>query len=294
MKYLFSALTIITFLLAGCSGGSKTTSIIDNGTVAYNNGDFAAALESFEKVIASYAKEGNEAECPVYDDAGLAAWKSGNKEKGLEYLEIAQSYGTAGPEAYATLAGHYREIDNLSKEIDALAVLDEKYFDSEPARQYRKRLFEVYIESENWEPALITWSNLGAEKETDPELLESYLLLNKELGNKDVVDGTAEKLLALDPENIMALEWLGEKYYWLAENSYKAEMEAYEKNRTNKQYNQLLKAFETVSANFKTSLTYFKKLYKLDPSGEYATFLSNIYARLDDKEKAEYYKGLIK
>jgi hypothetical protein len=92
----------------------------------------------------------------------------------------------------------------------------------------------------------------------------------------------------------MALEWLAEKYYWLAENSYKAEMEAYEKNRTNKQYNQLLKAFETVSANFKTSLTYFKKLYDLDPSGEYATFLSNIYARLDDKEKAEYYKRLIK
>jgi tetratricopeptide (TPR) repeat protein len=294
MKYLLLLITIITFLMAGCSGGSKTTTQIENGTAAYFEGDYTSALQSFEKVIATFEKNGNPEECPVYDDAGLTALLLGDQEKGIEYLETANLYGTAGPEAYAALADHYREIDNLSKEIDALAKLDEIYFESEVAKEYRKRLFEVYIESENWEPALITWGNLGPGKEADAELLEDYLVLNQGTAKNDVADKTAESLLGLEPDNVMALEWLAEKYYWLAENRYQAEMEAYENNRTNKQYNQLLKAFETVTANFKASLTYFKKLYDLDPSSEYATFLSNIYARLDDKKMAEYYKSLIK
>ncbi len=294
MKHLLLALAILIMITAGCSSGSKTTTIIQNGTVAYNNENYEKALESFEKVIASYEKEGNPQECPVYDDAGLAAIRLGMPEKGIGYLELSQIYQTAGPDAYMALSEYYRAKDNLSKEIDALAALEEKYPESDQAKQYRKRLFEVYVESENWQPALETWSKLGPMKNTDPELLENYLLLNKELGNKDEADDAAEKLLSTDQENIPALEWLAEKYYWKAENRYQSEMEAYENNKTNRQYKKLLEAFETVSADFKTALNYFKKLYNLNPSGDYARYLSNIYARLDDKQKAEYYKSLIK
>lgn len=294
MKYLLPAIAILIMIIAGCSGGSKTTTMIENGTAAYNNGNYEKALESFEEVIASYEKEGNPQECPVYDDAGLAAIKLGMVEKGIGYLELSQTYRTAGPDAYVALSEYYRARDNLSKEIDALAALEEKYPGSDPAKQYRKRLFEVYVESENWQPALAAWGKLGPEKNTDPRLLENYLLLNTELGNKGQADETAEKLLSVDPDNIPALEWLAEKYYWKAENRYQAEMEAYENNKTNRQYKKLLEAFETVSTDFRTSLNYFKKLYTLSPSGDYARYLSNIYARLDDKEKAEYYKGLIK
>jgi tetratricopeptide (TPR) repeat protein len=85
------------------------------------------------------------------------------------------------------------------------------------------------------------------------------------------------------------MKWFGEKYFWLAENRYQAEMEAYEKKRTNSQYAKLLEAFKIVTRDFKTSLGYFTRLYKLYPKPEYARYLGNIYTRLDDKEKAKYY-----
>jgi len=85
------------------------------------------------------------------------------------------------------------------------------------------------------------------------------------------------------------LDWTAKKYFWKAENRYQDELKAYEKNKTNKQYNKLLKALDIVSADFKTSLDYFKKFYTIDPNPGTAKYLGNIYNRLDDKKKADYY-----
>jgi hypothetical protein len=75
----------------------------------------------------------------------------------------------------------------------------------------------------------------------------------------------------------------------MAEDSYQKEMRAYEKNKTTRQYRQLLKALEVINANFKTSRDYFERLYKLNPDPRYATFLGNIYTRFDNKKQANYY-----
>ena len=107
--------------------------------------------------------------------------------------------------------------------------------------------------------------------------------------NDSVCDLVATGLLELDDQNFMALEWTAKKYFWQAENRYQAELEAYDNNKTNKQYNQLLRALDMVSADFKKSLGYFKTLYDLDPDPKTAKYLGNIYNRLDDKEKAEFY-----
>ena len=66
-------------------------------------------------------------------------------------------------------------------------------------------------------------------------------------------------------------------------------MKAYKAKRTNSQYSRLLKALEQVYPDFRKSRDYYLKLYKIDPKKEYANYLGNIFTRLDDKEKAEYY-----
>ena len=71
-------------------------------------------------------------------------------------------------------------------------------------------------------------------------------------------------------------------------------MKAYDNHKTNKQYRILLKALDVVTADFKKSLTYFKKLYSIEPTAENANYLSHIYGRLSDKKKEVYYKGLAK
>jgi hypothetical protein len=44
-----------------------------------------------------------------------------------------------------------------------------------------------------------------------------------------------------------------------------------------------------VTAEFKLALTYFDKLYAVNPSPDYAKYIGDIYNRLDDKKKADYY-----
>ena len=100
--------------------------------------------------------------------------------------------------------------------------------------------------------------------------------------------------LSLEDTNVLAMEWEAMRLYNKAENRYQSEMKAYENKKTTSQYNKLLKAFEGVTADFKSSLKYFKELYEINPSKKYASYLANIYARLDDKQKAEYYKSLSK
>jgi tetratricopeptide (TPR) repeat protein len=115
------------------------------------------------------------------------------------------------------------------------------------------------------------------------------LLHSKQLENDEELIKVSNELLALNPDNTDALFFLGKHFFWKAENRYQSEMEAYEKNRTNRQYAQLLRAFETLNADFRKSLDYFLRLYKINPQPRYARFIGNIYLRFEDKGKADFY-----
>jgi hypothetical protein len=68
-------------------------------------------------------------------------------------------------------------------------------------------------------------------------------------------------------------------------------MEAYDKNKTNKQYKRLLEELKVVTTEFKDAKSKYENLYRLNPKPSYAQYLSNIYVRLNDKEKADYYRS---
>jgi tetratricopeptide (TPR) repeat protein len=256
--------------------------------LAYVNSDYQNALTAYEKII-DIQKAKNHVDGAICLNAGICAWEVKEYRKCIDYLELAKQTSSSNSKSLSTLAKAYKEIDNLSREINYLEEYLSAYPDGDEVNQVRIQLFEAYVDSQNWDLAHKLWSNLPSEGQKDKKLLVGYLLVNNKLGFDDQRDKIAAQLLKMDKNSIDALEVLAEKYFWLAENSYQKEMEAYSKNKTNKQYSQLLKALETINENLKTSRDYFERLYKLDPKPKYATFLGNIYTRFENTEKADFY-----
>ena len=276
---------IIIALLQSCA----TKKLADAGISAYQAGNYDAALESLEQVIEKRESSGKKAEAEVYLKAGMAAIELEQTDIAREYLESAEDLEYSSPELYISLSEVYKTIDNLSKEITALENYHEKYPQSEKINYITVRLFETYVESENWELGVDLWPEIEEQAQNNIDLLTGYLIVNKNLENEEVSESLAEKILQQEPNNTEALEWYAKKYFWQAENLYVKEMKAYRNNRTTSQYKKLLKAWDKVWPDFRKARDYFLKLYKLEPKPEYAKFLGNIYTRMDKKEKAAYY-----
>lgn len=283
---LLSAL--IFMVLNACSGG-RYVQLSQMGDQAYQDGNYVHAYEYAEQVITGREEKGKNASGNIYALAGKSAWELGNYNKSLEYLEQARRMDYSDEIMYVCLSAGYRRIDNLSKEINALEFYVQTYPGGKDIGMMRARLFESCLESENFALADSLWPLLDDSYKEDVSMLGIYFQINRIRKNEPACDTLAREILDRDPDNEEAMKWFGEKYFWQAENRYQAEMEAYEKRKTNSQYAKLLEAFKTVTRDFKTSLNYFSKLYKLSPKPEYARYLGNIYTRLDDEEKAKYY-----
>ncbi|OYT12842.1 MAG: hypothetical protein B6I19_08235 [Bacteroidetes bacterium 4572_114] len=287
LPYLF-----IIALFLGCSSGKQLTQIQESAHTSFDAGNYAEALSQYESIIANYESLGKSTECQVYTQAGISALNLDQTNKALDYLKKATYTPFADENTYAAMAGAYRNIDNLSLEIEALEDYVKKYPDGTDAMQMKIRLFETYVESENWDLAFGLWPEIEPQVKVEIKQIENYYKVNEALGNLDKVEGLADQLLEMNDENVIGLEFMAKKYYNIAENRYNAEMEAYEKKKTRKQYAKLLKALDVVTENFKISLGYFETLYKLNPLPAYANYMGNIYVRFNDQEKADYYHNL--
>lgn len=281
---------VIILLIQSCASSLSTTKFSESGEADYKAGNYEAVLKSLEPVIEEAESNGKKAKAPEYVVAGKAALELKQDDKARKYLESAKGLGYSSPDMYESLAKVYKSIDNLSKEITALEMYCEKYPQGENIKINCTRLLETYVESENWDLGIKLWNNIDSIVQPDANMLGSYLLINKGIGNNQKCDELAKQISKLDPKNITVTEYYAEKYFWLAENMYVKEMNAYKKKRTNSQYKKLLKALDQVWPNFKKSRDLYLKLYKIDPKPEYADYLSKIYTRYDDKKKAAYYK----
>ncbi len=276
---------IIVFLLQSCAA----TKLSEDGESAFKEGNYEAALIAWEQIIENREGKGKKAKFTVYVSAGKSALELGQNDKARKYLETAREIGFSSPEMYVSLAKVYKNIDNLSKEITALETYHEKYPQGEKINAINTRLFETYVESENWDLAIDLWPEIETQAQSNTDLLAGYLTVNKNMENTTACDKLARQILKLEASNVTALEWYAEKYFWKAENLYVSEMKAYKNKRTSSQYKKLLKALDEVWPNFRKSRDYFLKLYKIEPKKEYAKYLGKIYTRFDDKQKANYY-----
>jgi len=257
----------------------------DKAQLAYNQGHYEAALTLWKKSIARYERRDKAIRCPVYTKAGMAALKLGKDEEARALFQKAIYSASVSPVAFVELARLYRKVDNLSLEIDALEKYVKKYPAGKDINPMRERLFATYVESENQKEALELWDKLPQAFRDNVTHKADLLKVNIALNNTEVCNKLAAEIMKSEPKNITALDWEAKKYFWWAENRYKAEMQAYNKNKTRRQYVELLNAFKVVTINFKKSLVYFRKLYSLHPSSENALYLGNIYARLENVSK---------
>lgn len=294
MKYLFLVITAVAFLLlSGCGAGKQLTQQNATANSYYIAGNFSNALSSYDEIIKTYESNNNSEACPVYTNAGESALKTGDASLAVNYLKKATYTTFANEDTYYYLADAYKQIDNLSLEIGALTDYLDKYPQGKETNHVKTRIFYTAVESTNYDKALSLWPDVLANNENDTKLLGAYLEVNKKLGNTDTCDDVANQLLSLDENNITALTWFGKKYYRKAEDLYRKEMKAYENHKTNKQYRILLKALDAVTVDFKKSLTYFKKLYTLEPTVDNANYLSHIYGRLSDKKRKHIIRSLL-
>lgn len=282
---------VVVVFFAACSTTQEVTKNTVTGETYMTNGQYAEALSYFENIMQEADLKGKTVNGDVFRKAGESAFNLGDKSKAQTYFVKAAYLKSTSAEMYLMQAECYKEIDNLSNEITALENYVKQYPSGKDIKLVKLRLFETSLESENWEQAEKLWTSFGADAEKDSKLMDVYLKVNIALKNDAKVNKLAAKLLKLDPNNVTALEKVGEDYFWKAENRYQAETKAYEKKKTRSQYAKLIKALDVVTLDFKKSLGYFKTLYAINPDKKYARYLGNIYARLDDKENSTYYKN---
>lgn len=295
------AIVIIAFAFARCSAPKQVVEVKDpniqklqEANTAFNTGDYQKALTLYDEIVNQKKAEKKRPDSTIYQNAGIAAWELKQTDVAIQYLEIAKRYPIATDKTYSVLAKAFLEKDNLSKEITNLDAYINKYPQGAEIQAMRKQLFFAYIKSENWDSAYKLWSNIEPNDQNNVKMLSGYFKVCDKLNYKNQLDGIAQKLLKVDPNNIDALEHLAEKYYSLAENSYVKEMNAYNANKTQEQYQKLLAAFKVLNENYKIAKDYFTRLYQIQPKSRYATFLGNIYTRFENKEKADYYYNLAK
>lgn len=291
-RIFFIGLTVLLFATYACESGKQLTQIKQTAQTAYNSEDYAQALRIWESMIHSHKQKGTEKQCSVYTNAGMAAQKLGQTDKAIDYLKQA-SYGDFSNEnTYLTIADIYKEKDNLSLELENLEIYETKFPQGKEIKTVNKKLFELYVEIENWENALTFWDKLTKVQQSETQQIENFLKINDKMGNDEICKELSTKLLKNDKDNITALKWFANYYFWKAEKRYNKEMKIYEQKKTRKQYAHLLKVIDEVAVEFSTGLEYAKRLYKLDPTTANAKLLGNTYSRLNYKDKAEYYQKL--
>ena len=289
MKFFYLFLFLLAITLVSCFPTKQVNELKYYANSAMEAGDYISSLDIYKKIIQLHNDRNRDVESDIYLKAGLVAWKLNETSKTIDFLEKAKSDGDRSPEVYYILSKAYLEIDNLSREITNLEEYVDNYPQGMKINEAQNQLFIAYVKSRNWQLAAEMWPKVNPHFREQSKTLTARLKLLAEQGkDKESID-VARKVIALDAQNILALEVLAQGYYQKAEENYTKEMRAYEQNRTMRQYRQLLKELEIINANFRTSRDYFEKLYELDPNPRYANFLGNIYTRFDNKQRAEYF-----
>ena len=286
-RYIF--FITLSLLSISCGVNKQIKQLGEDANAAFQSKDYANALRTYEQIISMQSDGGKKIEGDIYQKAGLAAWELKETSKTIDYLEKAKQTPVGNDKTLYTLALAYLEVDNLSKEINHLEEYVERYPNGEDAEEVKGQLFLAYVKSLNWDQASAIWPQIDGKYQSQAKYLEGHMKVCESLKHFDQMNRAALQLLKMDRNNCSALETLAIYYYRMAEERYQTEMKAYEKNRTNRQYKQLLNALEEINANFRTSREYFERLYKLNPEPRFANYLGNIYTRFENKKQADYY-----
>lgn len=293
-RNIFYYLLVITVIFTACGTPKQTIDYQQLAMASYEEGAYQQSLDQWNTYIQEQETKALEVNPRAYAEIAKAQFAMEQYDKAEKNFDRARDKEYADADMYVMMVQRYRMIDNLSKELTALEYYKDYFSDQKDSTQMRNRLFETYMEADNYEAATETWRKMDPETKSEEVYVQLYFDLNKELEQTEKCDVLAEQLLVLNGENKDALVWLAKKYYNRAEDRYQSQMDIYNKNRTNKQYNVLIKQLDIVTADFKKSLKYFEPLWNMEDGKKYASYMANIYGRFDDKKKSQYYKTFVK
>ncbi|NOR88029.1 MAG: hypothetical protein GQ527_10500 [Bacteroidales bacterium] len=293
-KISFYSLLIIALIFTSCGATKQTINYDQLAITASENGNYQLAIIEWNNYVKDQGSQNLEVNPKAYAEIAKANFNLENYEEAEIYFDKARDKNYGDADMYMMMSKRYRMIDNLSKEITTLEYFMDHYANSADSSLVRNRLFETSLESENWEGAEKIWSQMDAESKKEEQYLQVYFIMNKKLENTKKCDELAKEILVINDQNENALDWLAKKYYHLAENRYQNSLDSYNKKKSTKTYNILLKELDRATVDFKKSLQYFNVLWKMEDGKKYAKYLANIYARFDDKKKSQYYKGFMK
>lgn len=294
MRQTLFYISILSILLIACGSPKQATNYRDLAQKSYEQGNYQQVIAELNKYLEEQELKALDPNPIVYSDISEAYFELGNLSEAERYFDWALTKSMVSENLLIKMSKYYNSIDNLSKEITTLEFYRDAYPKGKDTIMIRKHLFEAYMRSENWEIAQQSWNILDEETRSTEKFTRYNFDLNKELENNEQCDELALQLLEFNENNPEALEWMAKKYYDLGENRYQSAMKAYNKKKSTKNYNILLKELDMVTEDLKKSLTYFDKLWKMEEGKKYAIYLANIYARFDDKKKSQYYKSFIK
>jgi uncharacterized protein HemY len=271
-----------------------TVKQISQAEVLADSGYMQRALNIYDLLIAE--SEGKRKPVPdsVYVRAGMLALEVNDNHKAIGYLEKATLAASSDCSSLFSLSKAYRAIDNLSKEISALEQISDNCSSFDSLFSVQTRLMHTYIMSQNFDKALALWSEIPDGKESSEPLLTDYLTVLMEGDNDVEAMEIVKKLLKVNPKNTTGLFYLGSFYYLKAENKYHAEMDSYNANKTQRRYLYLVEQLKMITKDYQAAKFYFETLYTFEPNNRNAEYLANIFARLNNESKSQYYRSLIK
>ncbi len=287
-KFLY--ILIVGGLFVSCGAPKVLVSNKDNAKTATSQGNYSQAVDAWKLYFDKTPIE--EVSGADFAEAAKTAFKAGDSNLSLSWFDQARYKNYADAEMYITLAEIFKEKKNISKELNTLEYITENF--NESSSQIDGRLFDVYVEIDSPGKALEVWNRLDKTTKNETSKLNTYFLVQKELKDTVVCDSVSLVLLEKAPDNIDALEWNAEKYYWKGENRYQREMAKYNKKKTTRNYKTLLKELDKATADFKRSLKYFNKLWEIEPGKKYASYFANIYARFGDEKRSKSYQKYLK
>lgn len=286
-----AALLVMMIIAAACSTPKVVVNYKANAEKAQLTGDYAAAAAAWSRYFNEQVASLDEIPGATFAEAAKTAYRAGNTQQAIEWFDQARYKDYADEKMYEILAEIYHNQDNLSKEMETLEFYTSRFGTENDT--VNQRLFQIYYDINMNEKALSAWQALDDSLQDNLEMTDKYFQLNKKLGNTEIADSVSLELLEKDQDHVEALEWNAIKYYKLGEELYAREMKKYENNNTTGQYKRLLKQLDVVTNYFQKALTYFDKLWEINPGKEYAPYMANIYARFDEEKKAAYYRSFL-
>ncbi|QZE13741.1 hypothetical protein K4L44_14410 [Halosquirtibacter laminarini] len=258
---------------------------------SFVSGDYGASLTYAESLIEAQGKDGGEVPVQTYLMAGRAASHSADMEKAKKFYEIAYSLGANNPEMLFDLSQIYKKEDQMSREMRVLNDLM-KHSDSQYAKEKSERYFFLNVEAELYEKADSMWTSLPETFKSDGRALNAYLKVCTSLKKEKKSVAVAKTILQSDPNSYDAKKIMAMDAYNRAESHYSRVMNAYNKNKTRRNYAILLKELKKSGKNYNYALTKLKSVYKVKKEKSIALYISNVYARINNKRLSNYYRSL--